>query len=120
MTMISKTNRGIYSDVIKRIVREEIDRLGPGADLNHIDVSNAPDLSDLFYGSDFNGDISKWDVSNVTRMNSMFLFAKSFEHYPESWVVPENGANDMFLGTKVEKLASQKSLKTRSVKPSEQ
>lgn len=29
-------------------------------------------MSDLFYYSEFNGDISKWDVSNVENMNSMF------------------------------------------------
>jgi surface protein len=29
-------------------------------------------MSDMFYHSAFNGDISKWDVSNVINMRSMF------------------------------------------------
>lgn len=29
-------------------------------------------MSELFYGSEFNGDISKWNVSNVRNMYSMF------------------------------------------------
>lgn len=74
--MITKVYRGLYPSEIKKIVLDEIKRLGPNADLNHIDVSNAHDLSDLFYGSDFNGDISKWDVSNVLYMDCMFYESK--------------------------------------------
>ena len=29
-------------------------------------------MSNLFLDTDFNGDISKWNVSNVTNMESMF------------------------------------------------
>ena len=29
-------------------------------------------MSGMFYDSQFNGDISKWDVSNVTNMSVMF------------------------------------------------
>lgn len=35
------------------------------ADLNFIDTSLIKDMSRLFKNSEFNGDISKWDVSNV-------------------------------------------------------
>ena len=30
----------------------------------------------MFYGSDFNGDISHWDVSNVKNMDCMFYESK--------------------------------------------
>jgi len=33
-------------------------------------------MASLFYGANFNGDISKWDVSNVTNMRDMFKGAK--------------------------------------------
>ncbi len=78
-------------------IREEIKLQGHRADLNCIDtsaiknmrelfnkfktfdgdisewnVSNVTDMSDMFNGSEFDGDISKWDVSNVKDMTDMF------------------------------------------------
>ena len=40
------------------------------------DVSNVENMSDMFNGSKFNGDISKWDVSNVKNMSWMFTESK--------------------------------------------
>ena len=41
-------------------------------DISKWDVSNVKDMSDMFWVSNFNGDISSWDVSNVKDMSDMF------------------------------------------------
>ena len=84
-------------DHLKRLVLREIGRNGPKCDLNHIDVSQVTDFSYLFctatrfdlegvedpkkrekikrdcaIRASFDGDISLWDLSNVTDMCGMF------------------------------------------------
>ena len=59
-------------DIIKRRIKKE----GKKVNLNDIDTSKITDMSNLFYGLDFNGDISNWDVSNVTDMSYMFYMCK--------------------------------------------
>ena len=41
-------------------------------DISQWDVSNVTDMSFMFYHSNFTGDISQWDVSNTTNMYNMF------------------------------------------------
>jgi len=41
-------------------------------DISKWDVSNVTNMSHMFHKSAFTGDISKWDVSNVTDMSRMF------------------------------------------------
>ena len=60
------------NDTIRKIVKQEIEKYGNNADLNHIDVSNVTDMHMMFCDSQFDGDISNWDVSNVTDMSLMF------------------------------------------------
>ena len=57
---------------LKAIIRHRIEEYGPKCDLNDIDVSRVTDMSDLFFSSKFNGDISQWNVSSVRNMNGMF------------------------------------------------
>ncbi|SHK66702.1 BspA family leucine-rich repeat surface protein [Fibrobacter sp. UWB12] len=74
-----------------QLIDEAIEENGLECDLNYIDVSNVKDMSKLFCfepgprhpakfnddqafkRSKFNGDISQWNVSNVTDMSFMFL-----------------------------------------------
>ena len=71
---------------LKDIITQRIKDEGNEVDLNDIDVSKITDMSDLFY-SNFNGNISKWDVSNVTDMNYMFSGCRSFNQDISSWDV---------------------------------
>ena len=72
---------------LKDIILKRIKAEGNKVDLNDIDVSNITDMSDLFEGTDFNGDISNWDVSNVIDMESMFYGCKSFNKDISNWDV---------------------------------
>src|SRR5574344_1818344 len=60
---------------LMRIIIDTIRKEGDECDLNFIDVSRIKDMSEVFYANGFNyfnGDISKWDTSNVTNMSRMF------------------------------------------------
>ena len=67
-----KTNSEL-TNLIRDLVRER----GNDADLNDIDVSEVTDMAYLFsFIPSFNGDISKWNVSNVKHMPFMFQDSK--------------------------------------------
>ena len=77
-----ETKEELIDIVLKRINKE-----GKKANLNDIDTSNITDMSYLFSVLDFNGDISKWDVSNVTNMSNMFYRCESFNQDISNWDV---------------------------------
>merc|ERR1712227_371700 len=53
----------------------------------------------FYYARSFNGDLSKWDVSRVTEMQSMFYFASSFNGGLSEWDVSTvTDMTDMFAG----------------------
>ena len=61
---------------LKQLIKKTINELGKDCDLNFIDVSKINDMSYLFFGSEFVGDISKWDVSNTEYMGRLFRNSK--------------------------------------------
>ena len=77
-----KTKEELKYIIIKRIKEE-----GNEVDLNDIDVSKITDMSSLFERTDFNGDISRWDVSNVTNMWGMFYGCNAFNQDISNWDV---------------------------------
>ena len=54
------------------IIRARISEEGNNCDLYDIDTSLITNMSSLFLYSNFVGDISGWDTSNVTDMSFMF------------------------------------------------
>ena len=62
-----KTN-GELIKIVDQLIKER----GNDANLNDIDTSEITDMDGIFEGSNFNGDISNWDVSNVKDMEWMF------------------------------------------------
>ena len=70
-------------------IKERIDRYGNNCNLNDIITTKITDMSELFswmnFG-DFNGDISKWDVSNVRNMSRMF-YNSEFDGDLSKWDV---------------------------------
>ncbi len=79
-------------NALKTAINTEITAQGNNADLNVIDVSGVTDMGDLFNGifsahTDFNGDISGWETSNVTDMKAMFRGLTKFNGDISYWNV---------------------------------
>ena len=72
---------------LQDIIKYRIEVEGNEVNLNDIDVSAITDMSELFLWSDFNGNISGWDVSNVTNMYGMFYSCKKFNQDISNWDV---------------------------------
>ncbi len=70
-------------------------------DLSRLDTSEITDMNNLFKYSMFNGDISNWNTSNVTSMDSLFFTTKNFNSDISKWDVSKvTSMHGMFLNTK--------------------
>ena len=88
---------GIINGVLYTIVRDDF--LILDNDLTRICTSRITEIRKLNLGSNFNQDISSWDVSNVTRMGEMFSGATSFNQDLSNWDVSNvTDMRSMFLG----------------------
>ena len=76
-----------------KIIKTEVEKKGWNCSLNHIDTSKITDMTQLFSGDGFNdgyglrkfnGDISKWNVSNVKQTPHMFTYSL-LEKNPPTW-----------------------------------
>ena len=75
-------------DELRKLIKKELKRQGPDADLNFIDTSKITDMSELFEGLYVgNIKIDKWDVSNVTNMSNMFRYNPEFNADLSNWNV---------------------------------
>ena len=61
---------------IRLLIEKCIEFFGPTCNLNWIDTSNVTNMKRLFWETEFNGDISQWNVGNVTDMTAMFCSQK--------------------------------------------
>ncbi|MEO1022159.1 MAG: BspA family leucine-rich repeat surface protein, partial [Bacteroidota bacterium] len=69
-------------------------------DISSWDVSNVTNMGSMFSSaSSFNGDVSSWDVSNVTNMSRMFSGAEAFNGEVSRWDVSNvTNMSRMFSG----------------------
>ena len=67
-----------------KIIKDRISKEGPNCDLNDIDTSLIANMTFLFCGANFNGNISKWNVSNVEDMSYMFGYS-NFNNDISNW-----------------------------------
>lgn len=108
-SIISATNYDIFE-----IVRREIETLGENASLNHIDVSQVTDffnwpsgegepenITGLFEGTGFYGDVSGWDMSNAKIVDWMFKGCENFDCDISRWDMSNvETCRGMFSGCK--------------------
>ena len=104
--LINKNSKIAYNyhpktkEELKDIINKRIESEGNDCNLNDIDTSNITDMSYLFEYSDFNGDISRWNVSKVKNMKGMFYDSK-FNSDISNWDVSNvTNMSGMFASSK--------------------
>lgn len=75
----------VTDDNIRQIVKEVLESIGADVDFWQYDTSGVTDMRELFADTDFRGDVSGWDVSNVEDMTGMFRNCKNFNGDLTKW-----------------------------------
>jgi len=70
---------------LHEIVKACINDIRSDMNLNWIDVSEIDDMDHMFFNLGFDGDVSLWDVSNVTTMRAMFFANPDFDCDLSEW-----------------------------------
>lgn len=90
-------NQDNFEQAIKEYLYNKTNAINLYGDISTWDVSNITDMSSAFMTYyNFNEDISNWDTSNVTNMIAMFSGASSFNQNINNWDV-SNVTNMNFM-----------------------
>ena len=71
---------------LNRVISQFLEQFGNNINLNWINTSAVTEMPQLFFNSNFTGDISNWDVSNVKDMTRMFA-GSHFNNDISNWDV---------------------------------
>jgi len=83
----------------KKELKDIINNSPKTADLNHLDVSQITNLDRLFINTDFQGNISEWNVENVTSAGRAFDGCVNFNSNLSKWKPKKlRFAEYMFVG----------------------
>ena len=87
---------------MENVLQSIADKTRFTGDISKWDMSAVTRTDSMFKDcAAFNSDIGKWDVSHVTRMDSMFMGAASFNSNIAEWDVSKlTNMNRMFFGAK--------------------
>lgn len=90
-------NQDNFKEAIREYIFNKTNAINLYGDISTWDVSNITDMSSAFMTYyNFNEDISNWNTSNVTNMNTMFSGASSFNQNINNWDV-SNVTNMNFM-----------------------
>ena len=56
-------------------------------DISNWNIKNVTNMDYMFYGSHFNQDISNWNIKNVTNMDGMFKYCPAIKPW---WDIEDN------------------------------
>ena len=77
-------------DTLEKLLKRMIEVRGDEGNFNDIDTSNITSMESLFlFNKTFNGNITGWNVSNVRNMRNMFYNASSFNQPIGNWEFPK-------------------------------